>query len=97
MFPCPGATMLLIFALSQQLIFMGIIGVLAMSFGMGVIISLAGYLGMAGRERVFRWFKNRENIVGRINNIFELLSYSFVAVFSLWMGSPFIFWLISSI
>jgi len=97
MFPCPGATMLLILALSQQLIFMGIIGVLAMSFGMGMIISLAGYLGMAGRDRIFIWFKNRENMVGRINNIFELLSYSIVVVFSLWMGSPFIYWLIIGI
>jgi len=97
MFPCPGATMLLILALSQQLIFIGIIGVLAMSFGMGLIISLAGYLGMAGRDRIFIWFKNRENIAGRINNIFELLSYSFVALFSVWMGSPFIYWLIRGI
>ena len=97
MFPCPGATMLLILALSQQLIFMGIIGVLAMSFGMGVIISLAGYLGMAGRDRVFIWFKEREGIVQRVNNILELLSYSVVALFSLWMGSPFIFWLIKGI
>lgn len=97
LFPCPGATMLLILALSQQLIFMGIIGVLAMSFGMGVIISLAGYLGMAGRDRIFIWFKKREGMVQRINNIFELLSYSFVALFSLWMGSPFIYWLIRGI
>ncbi len=97
MFPCPGATMLLILALSQQLIYMGIIGVLAMSFGMGVIISLAGYLGMAGRDRVFSWFKEREGIVQRVTNIFELLSYSVVALFSLWMGSPFIFWLIKGI
>ena len=97
LFPCPGATMLLILALSQNLIAMGVWGVLAMSLGMGIIISLAGYLGMAGRERIFQWFKNRENIVGRINNIFELLSYSFVAVFSLWMGSPFIFWMVRGI
>jgi nickel/cobalt transporter (NicO) family protein len=97
LFPCPGATMLLILALSQNMIAMGVFGVLAMSLGMGIIISLAGYLGMAGRERVFQWFKNREHLVGRINIFFELLSYSFVAVFSLWMGSPFIFWLFQSI
>jgi len=97
MFPCPGATMLLILALSQNLIFMGVIGVLAMSFGMGVIISLAGYLGMAGRDRIFIWFKEREGIVQRVNNIFELLSYTVVALFSLWMGSPFLFWLIKGI
>ncbi len=97
MFPCPGATMLLILALSQQLIFMGVIGVLAMSFGMGVIISLAGYLGMAGRDRVFLWFKRKESMVQRVNNMFELLSYSFVALFSLWMGSPFVFWMVRGI
>lgn len=94
LFPCPGATMLLILALSQNLIAIGVLGVLAMSLGMGIIISIAGYLGMAGRDKVFMWFKNRKGAVGRMNNIFELLSYSIVALFSLWMGSPFIFWLV---
>lgn len=87
--------MLLILSLSQNLIYMGIIGVLTMSLGMGIIISLAGYLGMTGRTRIFAWFKNREGVVEKINNIFELLSYSMIALFSLWMGSPFIYWLIS--
>ncbi|MEA1911205.1 MAG: hypothetical protein U9N32_05955, partial [Spirochaetota bacterium] len=58
--PCPGVTMLLILALSQNLVAMGVFGVLAMSFGMGIIISLAGYLGMAGRKSFFMWFKNKE-------------------------------------
>ena len=95
LFPCPGATMLLILALSQNLIAMGVWGVLAMSLGMGIVISLAGYLGMTGRESFFMWFKGREGTVGKISNIFELLSYSMIVLFSLWMGSPFIFWLIS--
>ncbi len=94
LFPCPGATMLLILALSQNLIGMGIWGVLAMSLGMGIIISLAGYLGMTGRTRIFTWFKNREGVVEKINSTFELLSYSIIAAFSLWMGSPFIYWLL---
>lgn len=89
--------MLLILALSQNLVAMGVFGVLAMSFGMGIIISLAGYLGMAGRKSFFMWFKNKEGMVGKISNIFELLSYAVIALFSLWMGSPFIFWLIRGI
>lgn len=93
-FPCPAVTMLLIFALSQHLVYLGYLGVLAMSFGMGVVISLAGYLGMTGRDRVFAWFKNKEDLAKKINNIFELISYSIVAAFSLWMGSPFIVWLL---
>ena len=97
LFPCPGATMLLILALSQNLISMGFLGVLSMSLGMGIIISLAGYLGMTGRKSFFMWFKNREGMVGKISNIFELLFYSMIVLFSLWMGSPFIFWLIRGI
>ncbi|MCK5201059.1 MAG: hypothetical protein KAR21_22050 [Spirochaetales bacterium] len=93
LFPCPGATMLLILALSQNLISMGIFGVLSMSLGMGIIISLAGYIGMTGRKSFFMWFKDREGMVGKLSNIFELLSYFMIALFSLWMGSPFIFWL----
>ena len=94
MFPCPGATMLLILALSQNLIAMGVLGVLAMSFGMGIIISIAGYLGMAGRDGIFIWFRNRKAVIQQMNNIFELFSYSVVVIFSLWMGSPFFMWLI---
>lgn len=97
LFPCPGATMLLILALSQNLIAMGVWGVLAMSLGMGIVISLAGYLGMTGRKSFFMWFKGREGMVGKISNIFELLSYSMIVLFSLWMGSPFIFWLLRGI
>ena len=93
----PGATMLLILALSQNLITMCVWGVLAMSLGMGIIISFAGYLGMTGRKSFFMWFKGREGAVGKISNIFKLLSYSLIALFSLWMGSPFIFWLISRV
>ncbi len=96
LFPCPGATMLLILALSQNLVLMGMLGVLFMSFGMGVVISLAGYLGMTGRKSFFMWFKNKEGMVEKISSLFELLSYSMIMVFSLWMGSPFIYWLLKA-
>ena len=95
LFPCPGATMILLFALSEGLLTIGILGVVAMSVGMGTIISLVGYLAMTGREGLFRWFKNREDKVKSISDKLELTSYVFVILFALWMGSPFIYWLLT--
>ncbi len=96
LFPCPGATMILLFALSQDLITLGIFGILSMSLGMGTIISLVGYLAMTGREKLFLWFKNREDKARSFSNRLELISYMLVALFALWMGSPFIHWIITS-
>ena len=95
LFPCPGATMILLFALSEGLLTVGILGVVAMSLGMGTIISLVGYLAMTGRESLFRWFKNREDKVKSISDKLEVTSYILVALFALWMGSPFIYWLLT--
>jgi ABC-type nickel/cobalt efflux system permease component RcnA len=95
LFPCPGATMILLFALSEGLLTIGILGVVAMSIGMGTIISLVGYLAMTGREGLFRWFKNREDKVKSISDKLEITSYILVVLFALWMGSPFIYWLLT--
>ncbi len=95
LFPCPGATMILLFALSTGLLSAGILGVIVMSLGMGTVISLVGYLAMTGREKLFRALKNREKRVKKISNVLELSSYVLIALFALWMGSPFIYWLIT--
>lgn len=59
-FPCPGATMILLFALSQGLFLTGILGVAAMSAGMGIVISAAGYLALSGRKKLFLFLKKRK-------------------------------------
>ena len=92
-FPCPGATMILLFALSQGMLITGILGVTAMSLGMGIVISAAGYLAMSGRKKLFSSLKRKEGKLKTYSDILELVSYTAVALFALWMGSPFIHYL----
>ena len=58
-FPCPGAIMILIFTLTQDLLGMGVTTVLIMSAGMALPISLAGYLAYFGKKRCFYGVKKQ--------------------------------------
>lgn len=86
--PCPGATMILIFSLYAGLAWLGVLAVLAMSLGMAIVVSAAGYLAYAGREGLFRGIKAREAALGRVSGILELLAYLFLLGFCLWTAWP---------
>ncbi len=88
--PCPGATMMLLFALYLDLAFLGILAVLAMSAGMAVVVSAAGYLAYFGREGIFLRLKASEKAVGFASGILELGSYLFLAAFSFLAAWPFL-------
>jgi len=89
--PCPGATMLLLFALSLKVPVLGIFGVFLMSLGMGFVISAAGYLAYAGREGLFYRLKSRQQTIKWLSDGLEIASYLFILVFSLFMAWPFLF------
>lgn len=85
--PCPGATMLLLFAMYADLIWVGALGVVAMSIGMGLVISAAGYLAFLGREGVFSRLKAREGSIRIVSDILEMISYLLVlgiSVYAIW-------------
>lgn len=88
--PCPGATMLMLLSLYVDMPGTGVAGVMAMSAGMGIVISLAGYLAYAGRTGLFFKFKQNENILRVISAILELFSFFIILLFSLIMSWPFI-------
>ncbi|ADN02460.1 nickel/cobalt transporter [Spirochaeta thermophila] len=88
--PCPGATMLLIFAITQQAEGLGLAGVLAMSAGMAVVISAFGYLGYAGRTGAFSAISRMGKRSRPVVKIIEAAGYGVIFLFSLWMASPFI-------
>ena len=88
--PCPGAVIMLLFALYLDLAAVGIAGVFAMSFGMGLVISVAGYLAYFGRAGLFARLKGKESLVGTVSDVMELGSYLIVLGFSLFMVWPFI-------
>lgn len=93
--PCPGATLLLLFSLSVGLPLLGIAGVISMSLGMGLIISVAGYLAYAGREGLFYRLKGRERTIRALTDGLETASYLFIFGLSLYMAWPFVTGLVS--
>lgn len=88
--PCPGATMLLLFALYLDLPLLGVLGVLAMSAGMAIVISAAGYLSWFGRSTLFHRLKARERTIGLISSWLELGSFLFMFSLSLYAAWPFL-------
>jgi ABC-type nickel/cobalt efflux system permease component RcnA len=88
--PCPGAAMLMLLSLYAGMLWAGIVGVLAMSVGMGVVISLSGYLAYTGRSGLFFRLKKREHALIKVSALLEILSYGIILLFSLFMAWPFI-------
>lgn len=88
--PCPGATMLLLLSLYSDMPGTGAAGVAAMSAGMGIVISFAGYLAYAGRAGLFFRLKQKERLLSVISALLEILSFIIIMLFSLLMSWPFI-------
>lgn len=86
--PCPGATMVLLFALYLGLALQGVLAVFAMSLGMSLVIAGAGYLAWAGRTGLFHRLKERESLLERLSSLLELVSWLIMLAFSLWAISP---------
>jgi len=86
--PCPGAVMMLLFALYLGLTAAGVAGVLAMSTGMGIVISAAGYLAYFGRVGLFSRLKGRQRTIEIAADLMELGSYLLMLAFSLFMVWP---------
>ncbi|MBN2401840.1 MAG: hypothetical protein JXN64_05525 [Spirochaetes bacterium] len=92
--PCPGVTMVLLLSIYLDLIAAGIAGVIAMSLGMGIVISVSGYIAYAGRETLFARIKQNKTRLARIAAILEIASYSIILLFSAYMAWPFVYSLI---
>jgi ABC-type nickel/cobalt efflux system permease component RcnA len=89
-YPCPGAILVLVLALSLGLDWAGILAVGAMSLGMALPILAAAYLAWLGREGLFLGLKKREKLVALLSELMELAGYVLMLGFSLWLGLPFL-------
>lgn len=58
--PCPGASAIMIFAITSDAMFLGILAVLAMSAGMGLFLSGLGLLSIFFRRGISRFFEDRK-------------------------------------
>ncbi|MBU0580825.1 MAG: hypothetical protein KKA19_06580 [Candidatus Margulisbacteria bacterium] len=89
--PCPGATIIMIFAISLAMVWQGVLAVIAMSLGMGITISLAGYLAYFGKEAIFNAFKQQEEKIERLSNILEISGLLLILFITLYMILPYFF------
>ncbi|NOQ21409.1 MAG: hypothetical protein GQ565_01990 [Candidatus Aegiribacteria sp.] len=58
--PCPGASAIMIFAITSDAMLLGILAVLAMSAGMGLFLSGLGLLSIFFRRGISRFFEDRK-------------------------------------
>ncbi len=89
-YPCPGAILVLILALTLSITGIGILAVFAMSLGMSLPVLAAGYLAWFGRTGLFIALKRNGERLARISAGFELAGYLFLLAFALFIASPFI-------
>ena len=96
LYPCPAALLVLILTFALNIMWTGIVAVLAMSFGMCLPITVSGYLAWAGRKGLFYKLKNKK-LAAYISTALELLGYVFLFSFSLYTAMPFILSIIHKI
>lgn len=89
-YPCPGAVLVLVLALTLDMLFVGVLAVFAMSLGMSIPIIAAGYLAWFGRTGIFLGLRAREDRIARLSAGVEFAGYLLLLGFSLYMAQPFL-------
>jgi ABC-type nickel/cobalt efflux system permease component RcnA len=72
MVPCPGIILIMLFALSFQVIWLGFLLVIAMTIGMAVTISLVAIIGTSGKTWVIKTLNNKNNSSAIIKHKIEV-------------------------
>ena len=81
--PCSGALIILVFALSQHLLYAGIASVVAMSLGTAITVSLLVILAVSAKDLALRLAKTDSQTTGRIVHILEVGAALVVLLFGL--------------
>ena len=83
--PCSGAIIVLVFALSQQLWWAGILSVLAMSLGTGLTVAALATLAVKAKDIAVRFTGNGSPSAARALRAFELAAAAGIFLFGLAM------------
>jgi nickel/cobalt transporter (NicO) family protein len=70
--PCSGAIIILVFALSQHLLYAGIASVAAMSLGTAITVSLLVVLAVSAKDLALRFVRADSQTAARVVNAFEV-------------------------
>ena len=95
-YPCPGALLVLVLSLTLNITLIGIFAVLAMSLGMAVPIMVFAYLGWFGRAGLLHKLKDNEKSIAKAGSIVELVGFSVLLLFAIYIALPFIASLVGS-
>lgn len=71
--PCPGAAIILFFALALGVPWVGVLAVVAMSFGMGLTISAVGMLTLCGRGALLHASQRAPGWQHRAGQVFSII------------------------
>ena len=83
--PCPLTTFIMVYAVSNGMIFACLLVTAAMASGMILTISLFALTAVFLRERLFRALERRGRLWHRLSHIFEILSALAVIASGIWL------------
>ena len=83
--PCPGAAMVLMFALSMQMLTLGLLAVGAMSLGMAVTISSVAVVTLGARKGLNKTAEKNKGLTTILHNSLEIGGYSVISLFGIIM------------
>ncbi len=86
MVPCPASLLIMLYAMSNNIVQFGLLSVLAISMGMFVLLVPVGAASIASREKILTFSGN----FGKLPVIFEYLSILLIIGIGLMMIVPFI-------
>lgn len=86
MIPCPGVVMVMLFAISMNLVWLGILLGFALSFGMATTLSFVVLLGMSGKTALMSGLSNHAKLAFFLEHAIEGLAGLMVAI----LGSLFL-------
>ena len=58
LYPCPAALLVLVLTFALDIVGIGVLAIIAMSFGMCIPITISGYIAWMGRKKVFEKLRN---------------------------------------
>jgi nickel/cobalt transporter (NicO) family protein len=76
--PCSGAVIVLVFALSQGLLFAGITSVLVMALGTSITVSSLAIMAVAAKDMALRFAKADSAMTERVVRVLEICAAAFV-------------------
>ncbi len=74
MIPCPGVVLIMLFALSMDMIGLGFLLALSMTLGMAVTISVVVVIGTVGKNLALGALESRRNLAGVAGQIIETIA-----------------------